>query len=281
MNKTIGSLFGVVRLNLPNKGIFDKNGVWIRQIRGYASPPKRFYKNTSILRSEGKFEVTLDQRKLKTPMGNVFAVESEPLALAVATEWHSQKDKILQTKMHLTTLCNTVIDNPNHLSKHDIVNYIVNYLDTDTVLFQANEDEELFKFQVNQWDPIIDWFNERFNTHLKKSIRMDIPPVSDQDKILLTKHLMSYNFASVNGFVYAVDTLKSAILTLACTERFITPEKAVLLSRLEEEYQTGHWGRVEWAHDLSQQILQARLSSAVMFIYFNSQSDKIQSKTIG
>lgn len=40
-----------------------------------------------------------------------------------------------------------------------------------------------------------------------------------------------------SGYIFAVDTLKSVILTLACVERFITPEKAVLLSRLEEEFQ--------------------------------------------
>lgn len=64
---------------------------------------KRFYKNTGILRSEGKFEITLDQRKLKTPKGNLFTVESEPLALAVATEWDSQKNNIIQSKMHLVS----------------------------------------------------------------------------------------------------------------------------------------------------------------------------------
>lgn len=80
--------------------------------------------------------------------------------------------------------------------------------------------------------------------------------------------------------MYAVDTLKSVILTLACTDRYITPEKAVLLSRLEEEYQTGHWGRVEWAHDLNQQDLQARLSAVVLFVYFNMQSSKVESKNV-
>lgn len=66
---------------------------------------------------------------------------------------------------------------------------------------------------------------------------------------------------------------------MACTDRFITPEKAVLLSRLEEEYQTGHWGRVEWAHDLNQQDLQARLSAVVLFVYFNSQASSTKLKT--
>lgn len=68
-----------------------------------AAPPKRFYKDTGILRADGKFEITLDQRKLKTPKGNLFTVESEPLALAVANEWNSQKDKIIQSKMHLVS----------------------------------------------------------------------------------------------------------------------------------------------------------------------------------
>lgn len=37
-----------------------------------------------------------------------------------------------------TTLCNTVIDNPNNLNKFDMAQYITNYLDTDTILFQSN-----------------------------------------------------------------------------------------------------------------------------------------------
>lgn len=125
---------------------------------------------------------------------------------------------------------------------------------------------------------------------------MDVSPVSEDDKTTLIRHLMSYNFASVNGkypislraetaamfillgFLYGVDTLKSVILTLATIDRFLTPEKAVLLSRLEEEYQCGRWGRVEWAHDLNQHDLQSRLAAVVLFVYFNSQSMKVQEK---
>lgn len=79
--------------------------------------------------------------------------------------------------------------------------------------------------------------------------------------------------------MFAVDTLKSPILTLACVDRYLTPERAVLLTRLEEEFQLGHWGRVEWAHDLNQQELQARLAAAILFIHLNSSSSKILSKS--
>ena len=43
-------------------------------------------------------------------------------------------------------------------------------------------------------------------------------------------------------------------------------------------FQSGHWGRVEWAHDLSQQETQARLAAAVLFIHMNSSSTFVQSK---
>jgi len=70
----------------------------------FISAPKRFYRRTGILRNDGKFEITLDQRKLKSPKGSPFIIESEPLALAVAAEWDAQKDKIQQSSMHLVCL---------------------------------------------------------------------------------------------------------------------------------------------------------------------------------
>lgn len=70
---------------------------------------KRFYKRTGILQSNGKFEVTLDQRKLKTPKGNPFIVDSEPLALGVAAEWDAQKQNINQASMHLVKSSNKML----------------------------------------------------------------------------------------------------------------------------------------------------------------------------
>lgn len=49
----------------------------------------------------GGYEINLDQRKLKTPMGNLFRVPSEALALGVAMEWDSQEATIKRHLMHL------------------------------------------------------------------------------------------------------------------------------------------------------------------------------------
>lgn len=86
----------------------------------------------------------------------------------------------------------------------------------------------------------------------------------------ISKQLMSYNDAAMQGFMCATDTLKSLVLTLACVDKRISVEKAVALSRLEEEFQLKFWKRVEWAHDLAQQDTQARLAASILFIHFNS-----------
>lgn len=74
------------------------------------------------------------------------------------------------------------------------------------------------------------------------------------------------------GYIFAIEALKSVILGMTCAERHISVEKAVLLSRLEEEYQSGKWGRIEWAHELNQQDSQARVAAGILFIHANSSS---------
>ncbi|GFG37286.1 hypothetical protein Cfor_03240 [Coptotermes formosanus] len=202
--------------------------------------PKRFYRRTGILRSNGKFEITLDQRKLKSPKGSPFIIESEPLALAVAAEWDAQKDKIQRSSMHLTALCSTAIDNPSNLTKFDLVQHIISYLDTDTVLFQSGEADELYELQLQEWQPTLNWFCKRYDVKLEATRDISGPTISQETKNVLTKHLLSYNFWAVHGFTFGVEALKSVILTLCCVERHISVERAVLLSRLEEEFQVNN-----------------------------------------
>ncbi|KYM78051.1 PREDICTED: ATP synthase mitochondrial F1 complex assembly factor 2 [Atta cephalotes] len=233
---------------------------------------KRFYRRTNILSSGDKFEVTLDQRKLKTPQGRIFEVNNKPLALAVAAEWDAQKETIDRGSMHLTSLCNTVLDNPYNRTKIDLVNHMVNCLEMDTILFYSSEVDELYQLQIEKWEPIVHWFCEDYNVEIMRTQSIQTPTVSIETKAALTRHLLSYNFNSIYGLVYAMDGLKSVILTLATAARVINIPEAVSLSRLEEEHQISHWGNVEWHHEYGKQDLQARLSAAMLFVYLNSHS---------
>ncbi|XP_034100456.1 ATP synthase mitochondrial F1 complex assembly factor 2 [Drosophila albomicans] len=252
----------------------------LASVRLYATHPKRFYKQTNVICTDNGYEVTLDHRKLKTPKGTLFTVKSEPLAIAVATEFDNQKEQIERSRMHISALCFTVLDNPNNLTKLDIVNYLLNFVPTDTVLFQNETETALQELQLNEWDPVINWFNKRFETNLQKTMSITPPYVTDEDKIRIAKHFQSFSLDTLHGYTFAVDTLKSIVLACAVIEQQISVEKAVTLSRLEEEYQLKFWGRVEWSHDLSQQDLQARLAASVLFVHFNCSEHLVQEKLL-
>lgn len=66
-----------------------------------ATDIKRFYKNVTITQGSQGYEISLDQRKLKTPGGNLFLVPTEGLALAVQNEWDSQEETIKKYNMHI------------------------------------------------------------------------------------------------------------------------------------------------------------------------------------
>lgn len=140
------------------------------------------------------------------------------------------------------------------------------------------EEKRLKDLQVAEWNPVIEWFNKRYDVNLEPTDGLEVPTFAPGTVMNVSRYLLSYNEAALHGFMFAVDTLKSVLLTCACVDRYINTDKAVLLATLEEEYQLGHWGRVEWAHDVSKLDLQARLSAAILFVYFNSSNVFVKQK---
>ncbi len=127
---------------------------------------KRFYKNVSVIETDNKtYEINLDKRKLKSPSGKTFTVKSELLANMCANEWNSQTKSIKLGTMHLTSLVNTCLDNPNNLTKEGLIKGLVEYLHTDTVLFfdspGTDTTDKLVERQDKKWRPLVDWFNQK------------------------------------------------------------------------------------------------------------------------
>ena len=50
---------------------------------------------------EGGYQITVDNKRVKTPAGNRLIVPSKPLAIAVSVEWNSQVETIKPANMHL------------------------------------------------------------------------------------------------------------------------------------------------------------------------------------
>ncbi|OPJ87395.1 hypothetical protein AV530_000879 [Patagioenas fasciata monilis] len=251
-----------------------------RGVQGSKTERKRFYQNVSISQGEGGFEINLDHRKLKTPQAKLFTVPSEALAIAVATEWDSQKDTIKFYTMHLTTLCNTALDNPTQRNKTQLIRAAVKFLETDTVCYRVEEPAALAELQKNEWDPIVAWAEKRYNVAIGSSTSILGPNIPASTKETFISHLASYNMWALQGIEYVITQLKSLILSMGLIDRHITVEKAVLLSRLEEEYQIQRWGNVEWAHNYDLCELRARTAAGTLFVHLCSESSTVKHKLL-
>jgi len=235
---------------------------------------KRFYKSVSIASGgSNSYEILLDGKKLKTPSGNVLSVPNHSLAIAVATEWESQRENIVPATMHLTALCATACDNPNRKSKVDLAQDFLQYVESDTLCYRVEHPREMVALQEKLWDPLLEWFCETYNVSIAATQTIIGPTVPEATLDKLTQHMISRRHETLYGFVFAVESLKSVILTLAVMEGRLGVEEAVRLSRLEVDYQTKQWGNVEWHHDVEMYDLQARVAAAVLFVTLTSHSE--------
>ncbi|XP_076459487.1 ATP synthase mitochondrial F1 complex assembly factor 2-like [Babylonia areolata] len=239
---------------------------------------KKFYRNASIATADGWYEVNLDKRKLRTPAGNLFRVPNEAMALAVATEWNAQEKTVKRHNMHLTNLCNTALDNPLQKNRHKLTEYIVSILETDTIFYRLQEPPELNELQAAQWDPILQWANDRYNLTLASTYGITIPHVTKESKDIIRRHLLSYSDWALFGYEYAVDNVRSLLLVMALMDRHITVEKAVELATLENLFQAQRWGSIEWLHDVDKYELQSRLAAATLFVHWCSENTTVRQK---
>ncbi|XP_062913431.1 ATP synthase mitochondrial F1 complex assembly factor 2 [Mobula hypostoma] len=249
--------------------------------RYLAAERKKFYENVSISQGEGgTFEINLDRRKLKTPQGKLFTVPSESLAIAVATEWQSQGDVLQFFTMHLTTLCNTALDNPTQRTKEQLIRSALKFLDTDMVCYRVVEPPGLVELQKNEWDPVVEWIENRYNVEIGFSTNILGPNIPSKSKETFEKHLSSYNFWALIGLEYVIQQLKSVVLSLNLIDRNLSVEKAVWLSRLEEQFQIEVWGNVEWAHDYDLYELRSRTAAGALFVHLCSESSTVKHKLL-
>lgn len=53
--------------------------------------------------------------------------------------------------------------------REDVIKNVMNYLETDTVLYRSEENDKLKSLQEAHWDPVIAWASERHRVNLRPS----------------------------------------------------------------------------------------------------------------
>jgi chaperone required for assembly of F1-ATPase len=151
--------------------------------------------------------------------------------------------------MHLNSLINTLIDNPLKITKKQLIDKIMYFLDWDTVLYRSDNPEDFDKLQSTSWDPILSFINEQFQTNFQSTYYLDVKDLvkkSDRDMI---------------------EKLKSILLTICLIKQFRSVESISSLSRLETEFQISRWTNVAYYHDYDIMDTRSKISAAYLIFY--------------
>jgi len=242
---------------------------------------KRFYKNVKIITNESNvlktrtYSLAMDNRNLRSASGTMMEIPSYPLALAAAAEWDQQHPYINKASMPLFSIMNLCHDyDPTMKNKEGIIEEIIRYLRTDTLLYREFQNQDLADIQNEKWGPATKQLMDMLDIELGTTNTFSPPVVSQSAQDQVQLYLETFNMWDLIALERIVMTLKSSVLALLCAAREITAEEAVDLSLVELDFQTSRWGEVEWHHGVERQDLYAKTAAATMIVHHASESQE-------
>ena len=225
------------------------------------------------------YGITLDGRTIRTPLGTPLAVPSATLALAIASEWDAQIKTISPAQMPLMTLVCTTLDQlilPSVRVKWE--EELMAYLRNDTTCFQsdATEDRLLSRRQSNAWGNMLQFVESDFGLGHAPAVA-----TGAGEGLIMSRKRKNKAFAGLphpeallekaQTFLESCTAWELAVMQMVTVEAksflvgmtmvknvtqrdgsnpFLSEtNKAVVASRVEEEFQIENWGLVEGGHD--------------------------------
>lgn len=259
----------------------------------------KFWTHVGLEQTETQYALQLDSKPLKTPLGNPLSVPTSRGVLAhlIQHEWSSLSGAIKTHSLPLTSLASRAIDlefanetkDPEAITKvgkrEDIIEMLLRYLDTDTVLVFSPEAEyegTLRKAQEDLYRPVIANIEKFFNTSLtyldsdRDGLRGNRQ--SDETKEKARAWMSQLSYWDLVALEKTTLTTKSLIcgiiLLLSKTPRGVSYpelnlklEEIAHMASLEIVYQTDRWGEVEDTHDVDYQDLRRNVNSAALLCF--------------
>ena len=227
--------------------IFGDEPLDPRQVARASLRPKtreRFYKSASA--GEGApFAVLLDGRPVKTPAKNALAAPTQPLAQAIAAEWDAQRERIDPATMPLTRIANSIIDGVVP-APDPVAGDLAKYLGSDLLCYRADTPDGLVRWQIQHWDPILDWARTALGARFMLS--EGIVFVTQPEGAIAAARAAIPSDPWRLGAAHVVTTLTgSALIALALCVGRIDLDAAWAASNVDEDWNMHLWGRDEMA----------------------------------
>jgi chaperone required for assembly of F1-ATPase len=203
---------------------------------------RRFYKKAEVAEEAGRFALSLDGRRARTPGRNLVAAQSRALMLKVAEEWQRQRETIDPSDMPLTRLLNSAIDGVAQTMAETRAD-IVRYAGSDLLCYRAEEPDTLVARQADAFDPVLRWAADSFGARFAVTTGLTHIAQPHATLAAIGAALDAYEDPIELAALSVMTTLTgSALLALAVARGFLTAEAAWQAAHVDEDFQAWRWG---------------------------------------
>lgn len=266
----------------------------------------KFWDKVTLDRSKNEITVYLDNKPIRTPLGNPLTVSNDRqfLALMLHNEWANLPN--LSIKPHslpLTSVVSRCIDlemtgkpecDPELVAKvggdrDKISNDLLRYLDTDTLLCfspRAEYEGSLRAAQDKLYLPIIESMRALFSQYSSEPVSLQILDAdvhglrgnaqTEQTRAAARRYLDTLSLWDFAVFEKTVLTTKSFICAAmllhnkcasGASRMELTMEEIAQAATLETIYQVERWGEVEDTHDVDKRDIRRNVTAAAIVAY--------------
>ena len=131
-------------------------------------------------------------------------------------------------------------------NRKEIIEKLVQYSLTDMLFFWSTE-KEIAERQEKEWQPLLDWAKEEFQTNFVKTRTLNVPEQEEQSGWRLKLFLESLSDRELAAFYAAATNMRSVLLAAALIKGRISADQAFRAAFLEELVQAESWGSDEEA----------------------------------
>ena len=202
---------------------------------------KRLYREVAVTAHPNGYGVTLDGRRVNTPVGAPLVIPTRELADAIAAEWSAQDERIVPRTMPLMQLTVTALDRVVS-TRVGVIDQLIRYGETDLLCYRATEPPDLVDRQTAMWQPLIDWIEAHHAVRLEVSHGLMPRPQPSAAVAALRAALEPLDAMRLAGLNAATAAAGSVVLGLALLARRLSAEETWALSQLDETFQIERWG---------------------------------------
>ncbi len=208
--------------------------------------PKRFWKTSAVVETDGGFTVELDARRVKTPAKAALILPTIKMAQAVAEEWDAQDKVVDPATMPFTRSANAAIDKVA-IQHAEVADMLADYGDSDLLCYRATHPQALVSRQAQAWDPLLAQAADALGARLAPVAGVLHKPQPAEAIATLRYRVHELGAFQLAAFHDLVSLSGSLILGFAAAQGWRDADEIWQISRLDEIWQAEQWGDDEEA----------------------------------